>query len=140
MIKLYLNVILFSLQRLMGLPWIMLNLFLKKVSKLLIWDADFRINVHYQDIKYSVLEQNHNLYDEHTVLETVVAIKSLHSDLVSDEDFRKRFRTEARTQSRLSHPNIVKLIDFQEREDGLFLIMEYVEGKQLNDYIRDVSG
>ena len=37
MIKLYLNVILFSLQRLMGLPWIMLNLFLKKASKLLIW-------------------------------------------------------------------------------------------------------
>ena len=77
---------------------------------------------------------------EHTVLETKVAIKSLHSDLVSDEDFRKRFRTEARTQSRLSHPNIVKLIDFQERKNGLFLIMEYVEGKQLNDYIRDVTG
>jgi serine/threonine protein kinase len=77
---------------------------------------------------------------QHTVLETKVAIKSLHSDLVSDEDFRKRFRTEARTQSRLSHPNIVKLIDFQERKDGLFLIMEYVEGKQLNDYIHDVTG
>ena len=77
---------------------------------------------------------------QHTVLETKVAIKSLHSDLVSDEDFRKRFRTEARTQSKLSHPNIVKLIDFQERKNGLFLIMEYVEGKQLNDYIRDVTG
>ena len=77
---------------------------------------------------------------EHTVLETKVAIKSLHSNLVSDEDFRKRFRTEARTQSRLSHPNIVKLIDFQERKDGLYLVMEYVEGKQLNDYIRDVTG
>ena len=77
---------------------------------------------------------------EHTVLETKVAIKSLNSDLVSDEDFRKRFRKEAKTQSKLSHPNIVKLIDFQERKDGLFLIMEYIEGKQLNDYIRDVTG
>ena len=77
---------------------------------------------------------------EHTVLETKVAIKSLHSNLVNDESFRKRFRTEAKTQSRLSHPNIVKLIDFQERKDGLYLIMEYVEGMQLNDYIKNVSG
>ena len=34
----------------------------------------------------------------------------------------------------------VKLIDFQERKDGLFLIMDYVEGKQLNDYISKVTG
>jgi len=77
---------------------------------------------------------------EHTVLENRVAIKSLHSNLVNDESFRKRFRKEAKTQWKLSHPNIVKLIDFQEREDGLFLIMEYVEGKQLNEYISKVSG
>ena len=77
---------------------------------------------------------------EHTVLENKVAIKSLHSNFVNDEDFRERFRTEARIQSRLSHPNIVKLIDFQERPDGLFLIMEYIDGKQLNDYIKNDSG
>ena len=77
---------------------------------------------------------------EHTVLETKEAIKSLHSNLVNDEDFRKRFRTEAKTQWKLSHPSIVKLIDFQERKDGLYLIMEYVKGKQLNDYIRNVTG
>ena len=77
---------------------------------------------------------------EHTVLENKVAIKSLHTNLVNDESFRKRFRKEAIIQSRLSHPNIVKLIDFQERSDGLFLIMEYVKGKQLNDYIKNVSG
>ena len=77
---------------------------------------------------------------EHTVLENKVAIKSLHSSLVNDEEFRKRFRTEAKTQWKLAHPNIVKLIDFQERKDGLFLIMEYVEGKQLNDYISKVTG
>ena len=77
---------------------------------------------------------------EHTVLENKVAIKSLHAPLVKDEDFRKRFRKEAKTQWKLSHPNIVKLIDFQEQKDGLFLIMEYVEGKQLNDYISKDSG
>jgi len=77
---------------------------------------------------------------EHEVLETIVAIKSLHSNLVGDESFRKRFRTEAKTHSKLIHPNIVKLIDFQEQKDGLFLIMEYIEGKQLNDYITKVTG
>ena len=77
---------------------------------------------------------------EHEVLENKVVIKSLHSNLTKDEGFRKRFRTEAKTQFNLSHPNIVKLIDFQEQEDGLFLIMEYIEGKQLNDYIAYDTG
>ena len=77
---------------------------------------------------------------EHIVLEKKFAIKSLHPELVRDESFRKRFRKEARIQSRLSHPNIVKLIDFQECPGGLYLIMEYVDGKQLNDYIQKVSG
>ena len=77
---------------------------------------------------------------EHKVLETTVAIKSLHSNLVNDESFKKRFRTEAKVHSKLDHPNVVKLIDFQERKDGLFIIMEYVEGKQLDDYINNDSG
>ena len=77
---------------------------------------------------------------EHTVLENKVAIKSLHSNLVNNEDFRKRFINEAKIQSNLSHPNIVRLIDFIIRKDGLFLIMEYIEGKQLNDYISEDTG
>ena len=77
---------------------------------------------------------------EHEVLENRVAIKSLHPGLVDDESFRKRFRKEAKTQWELSHPNVVRLIDFQEQEDGLFLIMEYIEGKQLNEYISQDSG
>lgn len=77
---------------------------------------------------------------QHTVLDTIVAIKSLHSNLVGDESFRKRFRTEAKIQSKLVHPNIVKLIDFQEHKDGLYLIMEYIDGKQLNDYIKQDTG
>ena len=68
---------------------------------------------------------------EHILLENKVAIKALHSNLVSDKGFRKRFTTEAKIQSKLSHPNIVGLVDFQEQEDGLFLIMEYIDGKPL---------
>ena len=77
---------------------------------------------------------------EHILLENKVAIKALHSNLVSDKGFRKRFTTEAKIQSKLSHPNIVRLVDFQEQEDGLFLIMEYIDGKQLNDYIIEDLG
>lgn len=77
---------------------------------------------------------------EHKVLETTVAIKSLHNNLVKDETFRKRFKTEAKIHAKLYHPNVVKLIDFQEREDGLFIIMEYVKGQQLDDYIKNESG
>jgi tetratricopeptide (TPR) repeat protein/tRNA A-37 threonylcarbamoyl transferase component Bud32 len=77
---------------------------------------------------------------EHEVLETKVAIKSLHSNLVNDESFRTRFRTEAKVHAKLDHPNIVKLIDYKESKEGLFLIMEYVEGKQLDDYIYNDSG
>ena len=77
---------------------------------------------------------------EHEVLETTVAIKSLHANLVTDESFKKRFRTEAKVHSKLDHTNIVKLIDFQELKDGLFIVMEYVEGKQLDDYIKNDSG
>ena len=77
---------------------------------------------------------------EHKVLENTVAIKSLHANLVKDEIFRKRFKSEAKIHSKLNHPNVVKLIDFQERKDGLFIIMEYVEGQQLDDYIKNVSG
>ena len=77
---------------------------------------------------------------EHKVLETKVAIKSLHNNLVNDESFRKRFKTEAKIHAKLYHPNVVKLIDFQERKDGLFIIMEYVKGQQLDDYIKNESG
>tara|TARA_B100001250_G_C19804896_1_gene792812 strand:- start:696 stop:2372 length:1677 start_codon:yes stop_codon:yes gene_type:complete len=77
---------------------------------------------------------------KHKVLENIVAIKSLHQNLVKDEVFRKRFKSEAKIHSKLHHSNIVKLIDFQERKDGLFIIMEYVEGQQLDGYIKNVTG
>ena len=77
---------------------------------------------------------------EHEKLEKKVAIKSLHKNLASDPSFRKRFSQEAKTHSKLDHPNIVKLLDYKERKDGLFLIMEYVDGKQLDEYIKKISG
>ena len=75
---------------------------------------------------------------EHEKLEKKVAIKSLHKNLAVDTNFRERFSQEAKTHSKLDHHNIVKLLDYRERKDGLFLIMEYVHGKQLDEHIKKV--
>ena len=77
---------------------------------------------------------------EHEKLERKVAIKSLHKNLATDTSFRQRFSQEAKTHSKLDHPNIVRLHDYKERKDGLFLVMEYVDGKQLDDHIKKVTG
>lgn len=77
---------------------------------------------------------------EHEKLEKKVAIKSLHKNLATDTSFRGRFSQEAKTHSKLDHPNIVRLHDYKERKDGLFLIMEYVDGKQLDEHIKMVTG
>ena len=77
---------------------------------------------------------------EHEKLEKKVAIKSLHKNLAADPNFRERFSQEAKTHSKLDHPNIVKLLDYKERKDGLFLIMEYVDGIQLDEHIKKVTG
>ena len=76
----------------------------------------------------------------HTQLGRKVAIKSLHQQLVKNEGLRARFKQEANTMAHLQHNGIVTLFDYVEDERGLFLIMEFVEGTQLDEYIRNVSG
>jgi serine/threonine protein kinase len=77
---------------------------------------------------------------EHVQLGRKVAIKMLHPRLASNEGLRKRFKNEASAMAHLQHPNIVGLLDYVESDDGLFLIMEYVEGEELDVHIREVSG
>jgi serine/threonine protein kinase len=76
----------------------------------------------------------------HTRLDRKVAIKVLNPALARNSEIRERFRNEAATLSRLQHPNIVVLYDYLEEENALYLFMEYVEGKPLDEYIRTVSG
>lgn len=77
---------------------------------------------------------------EHVHFNRKVAIKALHKKLISNNSIKERFRNEAATLSQIEHPNIVKLYDYVETEDGLFLVMEYVEGVPLDEYIKNVSG
>jgi serine/threonine protein kinase len=77
---------------------------------------------------------------KHAQLGRKVAIKVLNPNLVNNPEIRERFKQEATTLSNLQHLNIVTLYDYLENEKGLFLIMEYVEGYPLDEYIQNVSG
>lgn len=74
------------------------------------------------------------------VLERDVALKVLRRQYASDEEFVERFRQEARSAARLSHPNIVSVYDQgrSEGDDGAsyYIAMEYVPGGTLRDRIR----
>ncbi len=72
----------------------------------------------------------------HTQLGRQVAIKVLNPELVNRAEVKERFRQEASTLSALQHLNIVTLYDYWEDEKGLFLIMEYVEGLPLDEYLQ----
>ena len=72
------------------------------------------------------------------VLDRDVALKVLRSQYVRDEEFAERFRREARSAARLSHPNIVQVYDRGETEDGTcYIAMEYVSGGTLKKRIEE---
>ncbi len=65
------------------------------------------------------------------VLDRDVAIKSMLVDFGDDPDARARFQQEARAAARLQHPNIVTIYEFGEKDDSPYLIMEFLEGVDL---------
>ncbi len=71
------------------------------------------------------------------VLARTVAVKVLHDHLAADPDFRERFRREAVSAAKLSHPFIVGIFDSGVDGDHVFLVMEFVEGATLRDTIID---
>ncbi len=76
---------------------------------------------------------------EHITIQRKVAVKVLHSQLTKNESLRQRFQNEAVLMAKLQHPSIVSLIDFFEQDGNLFLIMEYVDGISLDDFIKNLS-
>ena len=68
---------------------------------------------------------------EHLLINRDVALKVLRSDLVEEEVLLKRFQREARTASKLSHPNAVLLYDFGVEDNIPYLVMEYIKGPTL---------
>src|SRR2546423_15665343 len=68
-----------------------------------------------------------------TRLDRTVAIKVLPEALAADPQFRERFDREARTISRLTHPNICTLYDVGDVAGTAFLVMELLEGETLEE-------
>ena len=66
-----------------------------------------------------------------------IALKVLPETTAADPDRRARFEREAQSIAALSHPNIVTIYSVEEADGVLFLTMEYVEGKPLNDFMRE---
>jgi serine/threonine protein kinase len=69
------------------------------------------------------------------VLNRPVAIKIISANLVSDEQFRRRFLQEARSAAQLNHRNIVTVFEFNEDPAQVFMVMEFLEGSDLRDAI-----
>ncbi|MBN1611712.1 MAG: serine/threonine protein kinase [Polyangiaceae bacterium] len=75
---------------------------------------------------------------EQPEMNRMVAIKILHPRLAGRKDLTSRFRREARAMSQLTHPNTVKVFMYGElEEDGsLYIVMELLEGRNLNQTVR----
>jgi serine/threonine protein kinase len=76
--------------------------------------------------------------DEYTG--TPVAVKELKPSFFKSEFVREKFLEEANQYLYLDHPNIVKLKDFIKHNETHYLVMEYVDGKNLSDHISQVTG
>lgn len=65
----------------------------------------------------------------------VVAVKILKDEFVSNEEFLRRFKNESKAIAMLSHPNIVKVFDVSFGDLIQYIVMEYIEGITLKEYI-----
>lgn len=74
---------------------------------------------------------------QHKLIDRKVAIKVLPSANVDQGTFRQRFEQEARATSRLSHPNVVRVFDFDQQGDTHYMVMEYIAGRDLKAIVND---
>ena len=71
------------------------------------------------------------------VLDRPVAVKLLHREISEEADQLERFRREARSAARLSHPNLVGVIDAGEDDGRPYIVFEYIDGRTLKRRIQD---
>ena len=69
------------------------------------------------------------------VLDRVVALKVISSDVEVTDELRARFFREAQACARLSHPNIITVYDLADVDGHLFIVMEFLEGEELKQVI-----
>jgi predicted Ser/Thr protein kinase len=74
---------------------------------------------------------------EHIRIGKLMAMKLLHGALALDRDVVKRFQREAEAVSKLEHPNTVQVFDFGQSEGLMFLVMEFLSGRDLGQVVRE---
>lgn len=72
-------------------------------------------------------------------LQRTVAIKLIHPHLSDNEEFVRRFESEATSIARLRHPNIVQVFDFNHDGDLYYMVLEYVAGETLQSRIKRLN-
>jgi len=96
-----------------------------------------KINDRYEIIRILGEGGMANVYlAQDTILNRKVAVKVLRGDLANDEKFVRRFQREALSASSLNHPNIVEMYDVGEDDGNFYIVMEYIEGKNLKQLIK----
>ena len=96
-----------------------------------------KINDRYEIIRILGEGGMANVYlAQDTILNRKVAVKVLRGDLANDEKFVRRFQREALSASSLSHPNIVEMYDVGEDDGNFYIVMEYIEGRNLKQLIK----
>ena len=79
-----------------------------------------------------------NVYLAHDmILDRDVAMKMLRYDFSNEEELHRRFQREALSATSLTHPNIVNIYDVGEDGDIHYIVMEYVKGETLKQYIQN---
>ena len=95
--------------------------------------------------RYKILEliggggMSHVYLAEDMILNREVAIKVLRYDFSNEEELHGRFQREALAATTLAHPNIVSIYDVGDDGDYHFIVMEYIQGKTLKQYIQQFS-
>jgi serine/threonine-protein kinase len=76
---------------------------------------------------------------EHMLMQRRVAIKVLPKGRIDDSSYLARFYQEAKAAARLDHPNIVRAYDVDNEGDNHYLVMEYVQGRDLQNTVRELA-
>lgn len=73
---------------------------------------------------------------EHVHMKKTVAVKVLHASHVKDVEVVERFQREAQAAANIDHPNVCVATDFGQQEDSYYLVMEFIDGRPLQDAIK----
>ncbi len=76
---------------------------------------------------------------EDPTLQRVIAVKVMHPHLARQPGFAERFLQEARSAARLDHPGIVKVYEFNQADDLLFIVMEFIPGDNLRQMLQELQ-